>query len=348
MEQLIRIGVDTSKTVFQLHGVDAQEKIIRRQVKRKEFLKFFKDLPPTYVGMEACGGSHHWARSLQEMGHRVVLIAPQNVKPYIRPGRKNDAADAAGICEAMSRPTMKFVPIKTAEQQAGLMLLTLRDRLIRDRTATSNQIRSHAAEFGLATGLGFKKLEELVGEIAAASGVPALAKALIAELAQELVQIETRLAPIERELLAWQRANKDCRRLERIGGVGPLGSAMLVMKTPDPQVFASARHYASWLGLTPKDHSTAGKQRLGGITRAGDEALRSTLMLGAMALVTQVRRGRTYSPWILALLARGKAPKQVAIAVANKMARIAWKMLVTGQEYDPKRSSIAGVSAIAS
>jgi len=342
MDQITRIFIDTSKSVFQLHGVNAAEAVVlRRQVRRHELVGFFAKLPPTVVGLEACGGSHHWARVLGELGHAVKLIAPQYVKPYVKRG-KNDAADAEAGCEAMSRPTMRFVPVKTPQQQAALMLAGVRDRLVRDRTQLTNMIRGHATEFGLVAAKGLDKIEPLLVRIAKDETVPAAARELFADLGRDYARVRARFEETDAKLMAWHRSDPVSRRLAKIPGVGPIGASMMAMKTPDPRAFKSARHYPAWIGLTPKDHSTAGKQRLGVITRAGDEALRSTLVVGATAVIKQARRGggKGASPWLVALL-KHKPPKLAAVALANKNARIAWKMMATGQDYDPLRRSRA-------
>jgi transposase len=333
MDQITRIGMDTSKHVFQLHGVNAaEEPVLRRKLRRKEVAAFFAKLGPTVVGIEACGGAHHWARELAELGHEVKLLPPQLVKPYVKRG-KNDAADAEALCEAMSRPGMRFVPGKTAESQAALMLTGTRERLIRDRTRLANAIRGYATEFGLIAAQGLDKIEPLLARIAADESLPGLARALFAAHGAEYAQLAGRIAAIDAELLAWHRANPCSRRLSAIPGVGPVLASLLVMKTPDPAAFRSGRQFAAWLGLTPKDHSSGGKTRLGGITRAGDETLRSLLVVGASAVIRQARLGRGRpSPWLLALLAR-KPAKLAAVALANKTARIAWTMMSSGDSY---------------
>jgi transposase len=333
VEQISRIGMDTSKHIFQLHGVNtAEEPVLRKKLRRTEMVVFFEKLPPTVIAIEACGGSHHWARLLQSFGHEVKLIAPQFVKPYVKRG-KNDAADAEALCEAMSRPAMRFVPVKTAEQQAALMLVGLRDRLIRNRVQLANAIRGYAAEFGLTAAKGVCKIEPLLDRAATDETLPALARELFAFHAAEYAQLQEQLEKVEAKLIAWHRADECSRRLAQIPGVGPIGASMLVMKTPTPAAFRSARHFAAWLGLTPKDHSTAGKVRHGVITRAGDKALRSVLVVGATAVIRQIRYGRgALSPWLLDLLKR-KPPKLAAVALANKIARIAWKLMVSGQTY---------------
>jgi transposase len=324
------------KHVFQLHGVNvAEEPVLRKKLRRQDMVAFFTRLPPTVIGIEACGGSHHWARLLQALGHAVRMLAPQFVKPYLKRG-KNDAADAEALCEAMSRPTMRFVPVKTAEQQAALMLVGLRDRLIRQRTQLANAIRGYAAEFGLVAAKGLVRIEPLLERIRDDDTLPPLARELFDIHAKEYAQRQTRLEEVESKLMAWHRHDECSRRLAQIPGVGPIGASMLVMKAPAPEAFRSARHFAAWLGLTPKDHSTAGKVRLGVITRAGDEALRSVLVVGATTVIQQARRGRgSASPWLVALLKR-KPPKLAAVALANKIARIAWKLMVSGDRDNAK------------
>jgi transposase len=343
MSEIIRIGMDTSKHIFQLHGVNASEEVVlRKRLGRQAMLGFFAKLPPTVIGIEACGASHHWARELGRLGHEVKLIAPQLVKPYVA-RNKNDGRDAEALCEAMSRPRTRFVAAKTIEQQAALMLLGLRDQLVARRTQLSNTIRGHAAEFGLIAAKGMDKIVPLLTTIARDESVPALARELFAMLARQHAQVEVELKAIEAKLMAWHRANAVSRRLAEIPGVGPVTAAALVMKVPDPGAFRSGRQLAAWLGLTPKDHSTAGKARPGKITRAGDETLRSLLIVGATSVVKQARRGRA-SRWLIALLKR-KSAKLAAVALANKTARIAWKLMTTGQSYDSARIDAAMASA---
>jgi transposase len=240
---------------------------------------------------------------------------------------------------------MRFVSVKTAEQQAALMLAGLREQMVARRTQLSNAIRGYAAEFGITAAKGLDKIEPLLADIAQDESVPALARGSFAVQGREYAQLQSELKAIEARLRAWHRANADSRRLAKIPGVGPIGASALVMKTPDPSAFPSGRHFAAWLGLTPKDHSTAGKTRLGKITRAGDERLRSVLVAGATAVIQQAKHGRGHpSPWLLALLKR-KPPKLAAVALANKIARIAWKLMTTGESYDGARMS--GASALA-
>jgi transposase len=329
--------MDTSKHIFQLHGVDAAEQpVLRKRLSRKQVLEFFAKLPATVIGIEACGAAHYWARELRKLGHEVKLIAPQLVKPYVA-RNKNDGRDAEGLCEAMSRPSMRFVPVKTAEQQAALMLTGIRDGLIARRTQLSNAIRGYAAEFGLIAPKGLDKIEPLLARITQDESLPALAQELFAVKGREYAALQHELKAIEVKLMAWHRADALGRRLAQIPSIGPIVATALVMKTPDPHAFRSGRHFAAWIGLTPKDHSTAGKTRHGKITRAGDEDLRRLLVIGATAVIQQARRGRGHSSrWLLALLKR-KSPKLAAVALANKTARIAWKLMVTGESYNGQR-----------
>jgi transposase len=337
--KVIRIGIDTSKSVFVLHGVDEKEvPVLRKKLRRRDVAEFLAKLEPTRIGIEACGAAHYWGRTLAGLGHEVVLLPPQRVKPYVA-RNKNDRADAEAICEAMSRPRMRFVPIKTAERQAAQMLIGLRARLVRQRTQLSNAIRGYAAEFGLVAARGLDKIDPLLARIADDPALPALAKELFALHGREYAQLMARLREVEAELMAWHRHDELSRRLAAIPAIGPIGACALAIKVTDPHAFRCGRDFAAWMGLTPKDHSTAGKQRLGAITRAGDETLRSLLVVGATAVIQQARRRRDRaSPWLLDLLAR-KPPKLAAVALANKTARIAWKLLVSGEHYDPHRAN---------
>jgi transposase len=321
-----------------LHGVDgAEQPTLRRKLRRKQVGPFFAALPPTEIGIEACGGAHHWGRELAALGHVVKLLPPQRVKPYVA-RNKNDAADAEAICEAMSRPRMRFVAVKSAEQQAVQMLMGMRQQLIDRRTQLSNAIRGYAAEFGIVAAKGLAQIEALLAHLAREDTVPRLAKDLFALYGREYRQLNARLRQIEARVMAWHRANELSRRLAEVPAIGPIGACLLAIKVSDPRAFRSARDFAAWLGLTPKDHSTAGKQRLGVITRAGDEALRRTLVVGATAVIQHVRNHASSreraSPWLLDLIRR-KPPKLAAVALANKTARIAWKLMVSGERYNP-------------
>lgn len=346
MEKLIRIGMDTSKSVFQLHGVDASEQpVLRKKLRRGQVVPFFSKLAPVVVAIEACGASHYWARTLGELGHDVRLMAPHHVKRYLKRGKKNDAADAEALCEAMSRPGMTFVAAKSPEEQAALMLAGMRDRLIKTRTQLSNAIRSYAAEFGLIAPKGLDKIEPLLMRATTDERLPELARRLFALHGREYARLQGAIRDVEAMLMTWHRDNQDSRNLAEVPGIGPVGGARLAMKKADALACQSARFYAAWLGLTPKDHSTAGKLRLGGITRAGDPTLRSMLVVGAMAVIRQAERSPAKaSPWLLALLKR-KPKKLVAVALANKNARIAWKMMMSEERYNPNRAAPAIANA---
>jgi transposase len=340
---IIRIGLDTSKHVFQIHGVDETEQpVLRRQLRRGEVAKFFAKLPPTRIGLEACGAAHHWARVLRGLGHEVVLMPPQYIKAYVKRG-KNDAIDAEAMCEAMSRPTMRFVPVKTAEQQAALMMLKVRDLLVKQRTMLINAMRGHAAEFGVTAAKGPKPVVELLRRLAddaddaADAEVPALAREMIGVLAAQRDVVDAKLKAIEARLMAWHRQNQTSQCLATIPGIGPIGGVSFALRAPDPKAFRSARHFAAWVGITPRENSTGGKQRLGKISREGDEGLRRLLVLGATAVIQQAEKGRQgrkgrAAPWLSELLAR-KPKKVAAVALANKMARIIWAMMVSGETY---------------
>src|SRR5713226_7240657 len=329
---IIRIGLDTSKHVFQVHGVDeAEQPVLRRQVRRSEMGKFFGKLAPTRIGIEACGASHHWARMLRGLGHAVVLMPPQYIKPYVKRG-KNDAIDAAAICEAMSRPGMRFVPIKSAEQQGGLMLLKVRDLLVKQRTMLINAIRGHAAEFGLTAAKGPIKVAELLQRAhAEAAGVPALAREMLSVLSGQLDALDAKLKTLETRLMALHKQDPVSQCLASQPGIGPIGALSFSLKVTDPQGFRSGRHFAAWLGITPKENATGGRHRPGRISRQGDEALRKLLVLGATARIRFAKPGSA-SPWLINLLAR-KPRKLAAVALANKMARILWAMMVRGETY---------------
>lgn len=329
----VRIGMDTAKSVFQLHGVDENEVVVlRRQLRRADMIRYFENLPPALVAIESCGSSHHWARLLESFGHEVKLIPPQYVKPYVKRG-KNDAADAEALCEAVTRPTMRFVPVKSKDRQAACMLMTVRERLVMVKSQLSNAFRSYAAEFGIVGPSGRQNVNGLIARVLEDDTLPELARELFQFQAKEYAAVEARLAEIDAKLMKWHRADELSRRIATIPGVGPIGSTLLSMKAPPAETFGSGRDFAAWLGLTPRDHSTGGRSRLGGITKAGDPSIRSTLIVGATALLRHVRLGHTKpSPWLAKLMER-KPPKLVAVALANKFARIAWRLMVSGGVY---------------
>ena len=332
MTKIKRIAVDTSKAVFTVHAVNEQDQpVIRRDLKRAGLVDFFAKQVATEVVLEACGGSHYWARVLGAQGHRVKLIPPQYVKPFVKRG-KNDRNDAEAICEAAGRPNMSFVPIKSAQRQAELMVLRTRELLIGQRTQLVNALRGHAAEFGVIAGKGIEKVSKLLEMIAADGSIPPVAHDVLAMLGEEIARLDARLDEIGADLLAQHKSNPVSLALAKIPGVGPITALTLVTEI-DPGCFQSGRHVASWIGLTPKERSTGGRQILGGISRAGNERLRSLLVVGAMAVIRHARPGsKTASAWLLKLLER-RPRKVAAVALANKMARIAWAMMSTGETY---------------
>jgi transposase len=317
-----RIAVDTSKSVFPLHGVDERGRpILRENLTRARFEKFLGKVSPTQVVLEACGSSHHWGRFAQELGHTVRLVPPQYVKPFVKRG-KNDRNDAEAISEAASRPSMRFVAVRSAEAQAEAMDLSARDLLVRQRRQLVNAIRGHAAEFGVVAAKGVAHIAPLLQKVAETE-MPQAAKDTLAQLGRVVGQLDAQLAEIDRRLAERHKANPVSRRLAAVPGVGPLTALTMAVRV-DVGQFESARHFAAWLGLTPKEHSTGGRQRLGGISRAGDERLRQLLVVGAMAVIRHARPGsKTASPWLLALLER-RPRKLAAVALANKMARVLW------------------------
>jgi transposase len=336
MNELTRIAIDTSKSVFTLHGVDAAGRaVLRRNLRRRELAGFFEKLPPVDVVLEACGGSHHWGRLLMALGHRVQLIPAHYVTPFVKRG-KNDRNDAAAISEAAVRPDMTPVAVKSAEQQARAMLLSVRELLVRQRTQLVNALRGHAAEFGLVAPVGAKGLGCLQAEIASATEamLPVEARQALMLLGSEIGRIEARLAEIDSKLMQQHKADQLSRRLAGIPGIGPISALNFAVRV-DPAQFKSGRHFAAWLGLVPKQNSTGGKPRLGRISRAGDERLRQLLVLGATAVIRHARPGRpSVSTWLLELLKR-RPRKLAAVALANKMARIVWAMMTSGKDYRP-------------
>ena len=328
MEKVTRVGVDTSKHIFTLHGVDEQDRpVLRRNLRRSGVLEFFAKLPRTKIALEACGASHHWGRELQALGHEVELIPPQYVKPFVKRS-KNDRNDAEAISEAAARPGMAKVAVKSAEQQANAMLLSVRELLSRQRTQLVNALRGHAAEFGLVTAKGDKGATDLLA--AAQENLPAPAVEALMLLGRQIDHVEAELAQADLKLQAQHRALPASRLLETIPGVGWMTALTLTLRV-DATQFESGRHLAAWLGLVPRENSTGGKHRLGAISRAGDERLRSLLVLGATSVIRHAKPGKT-SPWLLSLLAR-KPRKLAAVALANKIARVAWAMMTSGESY---------------
>jgi transposase len=329
-----RIAIDTSKHVFTLHGVDEQDRpVLRRELKRTQVGPFFAKLPATEVVLEACGGSHYWGRVLLRFGHQVRLIPPQYVKPFVKRA-KNDRNDAEAISEAAARPTMRSVAVKTAEQQASAMLLRHRELLQAQRTQAINALRGHAAEFGMIAAKGTANVAALLAKLAAEDAVPGTARAMFAQMGEHIAALEQRLAELDAQLAAAHKDNPVSQRLAAVPGVGSL-TALSFALTVDAQQFASARHFAAWLGLTPKEHSTGGKPRMGRISKAGNERLRTLLVVGATSVIRCAKPGGSASAWLLQLLGR-KPRKVAAVALANKVARIIWAMMARGQAYRPQ------------
>jgi transposase len=339
MTEAITIGVDIAKSVFQIHAVDdAGEPTIRRQLRRRQVLPFFKKQPPCLVGMEACATSHHWAREITKFGHEVRLMPPRYVKPYVK-RNKNDAADAEAICEAVRRPNMRFVPVKTPEQQSVLMLHRTRQLFVRQRTSLINAIRAHMAEFGIVAGVGRNGVEVLLKLITEGGDdrMPAPARECVMALAAQLELVKRQILGADRRVLAWHRSSEPSKRLEAIPGVGPLIASALVASIPDPAVFRSGRDLSAWIGLVPKQHSTGGKERLGSISKAGNRYLRQLLVVGALSVIRRAKQlGYTRHPWLVRLLER-RSSKIAAVALANKIARIAWAMMARNESYQPSR-----------
>ena len=335
MQAVTTIGLDIAKSVFQVHGVDAAGNVIvRRQLKRRYVLPFFQKLPPCLVGIEACASSHHWSRELQALGHKVRLMPPAYVKPYVK-RHKNDAADAEAICEAVTRATMRFVETKTPEQQSCLMLHRTRHLFIRQQTAVINAIRAHLAEFGIVAPVGRNGVEDLLNIVADCGDkrLPDVARACIAALGAQLRMLKARILEFDRLIVAWHRSNEASKRLDDIPGVGPALATALVASVADPKAFRSGRDFSAWIGLVPKQHSSGGKDKLGSISKQGDRYLRSLFTAGALAVIRYAKiHGTKHRPWLTALLAR-RPTKVAAIALANKIARMAWAMMARGDRY---------------
>ena len=335
MQTVTTIGLDIAKSVFQVHGVDAQGKVIvRRQLKRRCVLAFFQKLPPCLIGIEACASSHYWSRELQALGHTVRLMPPAYVKPYVK-RQKNDCADAEAICEAVTRASMRFVATKTVEQQSCLMLHRTRHLFIRQQTAVINAIRAHFAEFGIVAPVGRTGVEELLKVASDGNDkrLPDVARVCIAALGAQLQMLKARILEFDRLIMAWHRSNQVSKRLDEVPGVGPALATALVGSIADPKAFRSGRDFSAWIGLVPKQHSSGGRERLGGISKQGDRYLRSLFVAGALAVIRYAKkRGSKNRPWLAALLAR-KPTKVAAIALANKIARMAWAMMAKGERY---------------
>ena len=333
--KVTRIGLDLAKNVFQVHGVDRPEQVVvRRQLSRGQMKAFFEKLPPCLIGMEACASAHYWGRLFQQMGHTVRLIAPQFVKPYVK-SQKNDANDAEGICEAVSRPSMRFVAVKTVEQQDMQALHRIRSELVRQRTAKANQIRGLLGEYGLVVAQRIDQLRRVLPQLCEdiESGLSADFRGLLEGLRQDLVYLDERIHALDEKLIQAARTNEAARRLQSIPGIGPITSTALVASLGDARTFKKGRDVSAWIGLTPRQHSSGGKDRLAGISKRGDTYLRTLLIHGARAVLKTVKnKTDPRSRWITGVSER-RHQNIAAVALANKNARIVWALLSRGGQY---------------
>jgi transposase len=334
MGQITTIGLDIAKSVFQVHGIDATgEVVLRRRLTRARVVPFFAKLAPCLVGIEACASAHYWARELKKLGHDARLMPPSYVKPYVK-RQKNDTADAEAICEAVSRPTMRFVEVKTPEQQSVMVLHRTRVMLMRQRIQLSNAIRGHLAEFGLVAPIGRMGLQTLINILFDEKDgrVPAEARYCLQMLVDQLRLANAQILENDRRIRTSARATDVGRRLMGIPGVGPVLASAFVASVPDPAMFKSGRNLAAWIGLVPRQNSSGGKERLGGITKQGNRYLRQMLVVGSLAVIRYAERHGTRRPWLVKLMAR-RATKVAAIALANKTARMIWAIMTSGQRY---------------
>jgi transposase len=333
MKECIRIGVDLGKNYFQVHALESEDGgATTRKLGRQAMRKLFSETRSCLVGMEACGSAHYWARELQAMGHAVRLIPPIYVKPYVKRG-KNDAADAAAICEAMSRPEMRFVPVKSEKQQATLMLHKTRELLIKQRTMGINALRSHLSEFGIVAAKGIGRVDELIEKAGSDATLPDIAKAALKVLAQHLEALDASIAALDQRIATVHAQNPVSRLLASIPGVGKITASAIVASAPDPRIFKSGRDFSAWLGSTPRQNSSGGKEKLGSITKQGNRYIRRLLVLGATSLLRVAgKRKGALRDWLAALLAR-KPARLVTVALANKLARIIWAVMTTGEAF---------------
>ena len=333
MKNYIRIGVDLGKGYFQVHALTSESgSAVNRKISRGKFLAYFREISPCRVGMEACGSAHYWAREIAALGHEAVLIPPAYIKPYVKRG-KNDAVDAEAVCEAMSRPNMRFVPIKSMEQQAMLMLHKNRELLVKQRTMSVNALRGHMAEFGIVVAKGIEHVDELVDLARKDATLPEIARQAVELMASQLVDLDRAIAATQKAIVAASANDDKSRLLDQIPGIGPLIASVIAASVPDPGVFKSGRDFAAWLGLTPRQNSSGGKEKLGPITKKGNRYIRKLLVVGSTALlrVAHKRKG-ALADWIHTIVAT-KPPKLAAVALANKLARTCWAILSTGEGF---------------
>jgi transposase len=333
MSEVSIIGLDIAKHVFQAHGADASGRaVLRKKLSRSKVLPFLASQPRCRVVLEACGGAHHWARELAKLGHDVQLIAPAYVRPFVK-RQKNDAADAEAICEAAQRPSMRFVPVKTEAQQAAALVFRGRDLLVRQRTQISNALRGHMAEYGWIAPKGLAHLEKLAALLADPSAVPADERAVCTVLLESLALLDRLIALLDKEIVRRSREDEVARRLMTIPGIGPVTATAIAALAPPPGTFAKGRDFAAWVGLTPRQHSTGGKQKLGAISRMGERTLRRLLIIGSSPVVLQAsKRGAAKGSWLEQMLVR-KPRMLVTVALANKTARIVWALLSKSEDY---------------
>lgn len=332
MGEITTIGLDLAKSVFQVHAVGQDGNIVlRRQVRRAQMLELFAKLGPCLIGMEACAGAHYWARELTKLSHEVRLMPPNYVKPYVKRG-KTDAIDAEAICEAVTRPNMRFVPVKTEDQQAVLMTHRVRDFLVRQQTQLANAIRAHLGEFGIVTARGVHNVARLLS-MAEAAALPEPARQSIRLLAEQFRDTHDRIDAITTDIKAEAQADAVAKRLQTVPGIGPITASAMAASLPDVANFKAARDLAAWIGLTPKPHSSGGKEKLGKITKMGNRYLRRLLYLGALAQITARSRKPAGEDWLWKMLQR-KPVKLVAIALAGRMARTVWALIKTGKDYE--------------
>ena len=342
------IGIDTAKSVFQLHAVDEGGNVVfRRKIQRKDLISFFEKQEPTTVVMEACGAAHHWGRTLTGLGHDVKLIAPEAVKPFVKKGKKNDAVDAAAICTAARQADVKFVPIKTVEQQSILALHTARALLVKQKTMLANALRGVATEFGLIVPKGIDKVEDLAEQVEADESLPGELRQANRELKGQFKELTIHIELLEAKIVHHARNDAGARQLATIPGVGPIVASLIVATVTDFSEFKSARHFAAWLGLVPRQYSTAGKTRLGRITKAGNAEIRRLLVLGATSMIRYAGQWNSAAgEWFRNIL-ESKAARLATVALANKMARIVWALMTRNEVYRPAgRGTTAAKAAV--